>query len=38
MKVNESGLTIILVTHNENVASRCPIQYSLTLGHLKRVK
>lgn len=37
-ELNESGLTIILVTHNENVASRCPIQYSLTSGHLKRVK
>ena len=37
-ELNHSGMTIILVTHNASVASRCPIQYSLTSGHLERVR
>ncbi len=37
-ELNHAGMTIILVTHNTSVASRCPIQYSLTSGRLERVR
>ena len=37
-ELNRTGLTIIIVTHNADVASKCPIQYSLISGELIRIR
>jgi putative ABC transport system ATP-binding protein len=35
-ELNQNGLTIVIVTHNNSVAEKCPIAYSIKDGFLSR--
>ena len=38
LKLNQEGLTLIMVTHDENIASQIPIHYNLKDGKLHRIR